>query len=417
MKDWTDYTNQIASRAYKAKRSVKSLTTNVKNKVLIELADSLVANTKLIVSENEKDIENAKIKKLSSALTDRLLLNEKRIAGIADSVREIANLQDPIGQVVRGVNLPNGLELVTEKVPIGVLLVIFESRPNVTIDVAALSFKSGNVCILRGGKEAVHSNTILAKIFSDVLANNHLPADAVVFVEETDREVMAPLLKLDKFIDIVVPRGGEGLIKTVVELSSIPVVKHDKGVVNLFIDESADFQNTIDIVINSKVQRPGVCNALENLIIHKKYPYTKEVISALKNSNVELYLDELLAKDYPGNKLATEEIYSEEFLDLRLSCAMVNDLDEAIQFINKYTSGHTEVILSKDYLNIQRFKKEIDSAGIFVNCSSRFHDGGELGLGAEVGISTGKLHVRGPMGLEHLTTTTTYLSGNGHVRV
>ncbi|MCC5816230.1 MAG: glutamate-5-semialdehyde dehydrogenase [Leptospira sp.] len=398
--NWKEYSESIAKRAWVAKRHIKSLTSETKNTILRELAGELEKNTDAIIEANKKDIAEGESKKLASSLMDRLLLTPERIQGIANSVRDIANLEDPVGAVTRGTTLPNGVELITKKVPIGVLLVIYESRPNVTIDVASLCFKSGNACILRGGKEALHSNTILASIFSQLLKIHNLPEDAVVFMEETDREILPSLLKLDQFIDIVVPRGGEGLIRTVTELSSISVVKHDKGVVNLFVDESADKDDTISIVLNSKVQRPGVCNALENLIIHENYPYKKELLDALKTKNVQII----------------NGSYDEEFLDLRLSLKMVSSLDEAIHFINEFSSGHTETILSKDFQNIKKFQENIDSAGIFVNCSTRFHDGGQFGLGAEVGISTGKLHVRGPMGLEHLTTTTTYLTGNGHVR-
>lgn len=399
-KDWNQYTESIAKRAWLAKRAVKSLTTNKKNQVLQKLASSLIENTESILLENKKDMEEGQKANLSSALLDRLLLNESRIKGIAQAVEEIASLPDPVGEVVRGANLPNGMELLTKKVPIGVLLVIYESRPNVTIDVAALCFKSGNSCILRGGKEAIYSNQILARIFSDVLEGFGLPKDAIVFMEETDREALPSLLKMDSYIDIVVPRGGASLIQTVTQLSTISVVKHDKGVVNLYIDESADKESTIEIVINSKAQRPGVCNAVENLIIHKAYPHKEAVIQSLREHSVELI----------------DGQYDEEFLDLRLSLKSVSTIDEAIEFINLHSSGHTEAILSQNHQNILRFQNEVDSAGIFVNCSTRFHDGGEIGLGAEVGISTGKLHVRGPMGLEHLTTTTTYLSGNGNVR-
>jgi glutamate-5-semialdehyde dehydrogenase len=399
-KNWNDYSLSIAKKAWIAKRFIKSLTSETKNRILRELADELEKNTERIIEENRKDMEDGKSKNLASSLMDRLLLTPERIRGIANSVRDIANLEDPVGAVTRGTTLPNGVELITKKVPIGVLLVIYESRPNVTIDVASLCFKSGNACILRGGKEAIHSNTVLANIFSQILVKHNLPSDAVVFMEETDRDILNSLLKLDQYIDIVVPRGGENLIKTVTELSSISVVKHDKGVVNLFVDESADRDTTISIILNSKVQRPGVCNALENLIIHDQYPYKEDILEALKSQNVEIL----------------EDRYDEEFLDLRLSLKLVSSLDEAIEFINEFSSGHTETILSQNFQNIKLFQENIDSAGIFVNCSTRFHDGGQFGLGAEVGISTGKLHVRGPMGLEHLTTTTTYLTGNGHVR-
>jgi glutamate-5-semialdehyde dehydrogenase len=400
MNDWENYAKQIAESAFKAKRSIKNLSTEKKNRILRALADKLEAQADQILAENKKDLDMADQNQVPPTLKDRLELNLSRIKGIAGSVREIANLPDPIGQVVRGCTLANGLELITKKVPIGTLLVIYESRPNVTIDVAALAFKSGNACILRGGKEAVYSNTILAKIFCEILEENKITPDAISFVKETNRDAMFPFLKLPQYIDIVVPRGGEGLIRTVSENSLIPVVKHDKGVVNLFVDESADWETTEKVVLNSKTQRPSVCNALENLLIHKNYPHKEKLLASLASAKVSILPDQ----------------FDIEFTDLRLSYREVKNIEEAIEFINTYSSGHTEAILSQDFQNIELFKREIDSAGIFVNCSTRFHDGGEFGLGAEVGISTGKLHVRGPMGLEHLTTTTTYLTGNGHVR-
>lgn len=415
--NWNEYALEIVKRSKSSKSILKNLTSEIKNKVLLELAHELIKNTDKIIQENQKDILEGKNSGLSSSYMDRLLLNEKRIEGIAQSIREIVALPDPIGVVTRGATLKNGLELITKKVPIGVLLVIYESRPNVTIDVSSLCFKSGNACILRGGKEAIHSNRILSDIFRSILLRNNLPQDSVVFVDQTDRLAMTELLHLDEFIDIVVPRGGEGLIKAVTEQARMPVVKHDKGVVNLFVDESADFEESLKIILNSKMQRPSVCNALENLIFHKNYLYIEKILKELSIAGVDLYLDSELMNIFKNAKLATDEIYAMEFTDNRLSCKLVDSIEEGIQFINTYSSGHTECILTKNVQNVELFKSSIDSAGIFVNCSTRFHDGGEFGLGAEVGISTGKLHVRGPMGLEHLTTTTTYLTGQGHVRI
>jgi glutamate-5-semialdehyde dehydrogenase len=416
MSEIKEYTDDIAIRAKKATRTIRGLNTIAKNKLLNELANDLVAKSKSILEANAKDMEEGKKKNLSSSLMDRLLLNEKRIEGLANSVREIANLPDPIGIVKRGLTLPNGLELVTKQVPLGVVLVIYESRPNVTIDVAALAFKSGNVAILRGGSEAIHSNLALCEIFRACLKKANLTEDVIVFVDKTDRANMIPLLKHSKNIDLIVPRGGEALIQFVSENASIPVVKHDKGVCNLFVDKSANRDIVSKIVINSKVQRPGVCNALENLIVHESYPYIEELFSELVKSGVELLVDEKAKKYLPNSKLATDSDYEAEFLDLRLAVKMVASVEDSIPFIEKYSSGHTEAILSEDNASIQKFISSLDSAGLFVNCSTRFHDGGEFGLGAEVGISTGKLHVRGPMGLEHLTTTTTILKGNGQTR-
>ena len=411
-----EYTDIIASKAKEATQKIRGLRTDIKNKVLKELASELLLQKESIKRENQIDLEEGKKKSLSSALMDRLELNDKRIQSLSNSVLEIMNLPDPVGVVVRGTTLQNGLELITKQVPLGVVLVIYESRPNVTIDVASLAFKSGNVAIMRGGSEAVNSNKILCKIFQAVLSKNGITENAIVYVDKTDRSHMIPLLKKSSMIDLVVPRGGENLIQFVSENSTIPVVKHDKGVCNLYLDESASPDIAEKVIINSKLQRTGVCNALENLIIHKDYPHIVNLINSLIKAGAKLLVDETLKNQFPDLPLATEIDYQTEFLDERLSIKTVKSIDEGISIIAKYSSGHTEVILSESNKNIEYFLSSLDSAALFVNCSSRFHDGGEFGLGAEVGISTGKLHVRGPMGLMHLTTTTTILRGNGQVR-
>jgi glutamate-5-semialdehyde dehydrogenase len=397
-------------------RKIQSLRTDIKNRILLEISESLIKNTDAIISENSKDITIAKEKNLSSAMIDRLVLDSKRIKNLAKSVEEVATLQDPVGEVIRGGRLPNGLKMFQERVPLGVLMVIYESRPNVTIDVASLAFKSGNAILLKGGREAFHSNLFLSNLFKAVLKNNSLPEDLVYFISSTERESILPYLELNGLIDIVVPRGGEGLIQYVSENTRIPVVKHDKGVCNLFVDESANPEMVLPIVMNSKLQRPGVCNALENLIIHKNYRNKNILIQELIDEGAEIIIDPLLKNDFPNCKLADEDEYSTEFLDNRLSVKIVDSLEDAMDFIQLYSSGHTEAILSNHEKNIETFVKELDSAAVFVNCSTRFHDGGELGFGAEVGISTGKLHVRGPMGLSHLTTTKTILIGEGQLR-
>jgi glutamate-5-semialdehyde dehydrogenase len=416
MSELRDYTNEIAIKANAAKKEIRILKTSTKNAVLKTLIENLRKNSKEIILENEKDLIDAKKKELSAALVDRLLLNESRIENLIKSLLEIISLPDPIGEVVRGINLANGLELATKRVPLGAILVIYESRPNVTIDVGALAFKSGNVAILRGGSEAIHSNKILVQIFRESLKQNNITEDALILVDKTDRSHIVSLLKEDKFIDLVVPRGGEALINFVSENSRIPVVKHDKGVCNLFVDKTADIEKSIKIILNAKIQRPGVCNAVENILIHKEFPHTELLLKSLKENKVELLLDESLQKFIPESELATESDYALEFLDNRLSFKTVNDLEEVIAFIEEFSSGHTEAILSEDHKTIEDFLHRVDSAAVFVNCSTRFHDGGEFGLGAEVGISTGKLHVRGPMGLVHLTTTKTILRGDGQIR-
>jgi glutamate-5-semialdehyde dehydrogenase len=414
--DLREYTDQITNKAKSAVKQIRTLSTLTKNNVLRNLAEEIIKEKDHIIKENKKDLEEAKKKNLSSALIDRLELNEKRIISLSNSVLEISNLEDPVGKVVRGMTLPNGLDLITKQVPLGVILVIYESRPNVTIDVAALAFKSGNVAILRGGSEAIFSNIILCNIFKNILKKNNITEDGVLFVDKTDRSHMIPLLKKSSIIDLVVPRGGEALIQFVSENSSIPVVKHDKGVCNLYVDEKADYELALNVIINSKLQRPGVCNALENLIIHDNFPFKNDLLISLEKAGVKLLIDETLKDNFKHLPIATEEDYFTEFLDERLSVKTVSDIQTALLFIEKFSSGHTEVIISNDQTSIDTFLHSLDSAALFVNCSSRFHDGGEFGLGAEVGISTGKLHVRGPMGLQHLTTTTTHLRGNGQVR-
>ncbi|MCW7462687.1 glutamate-5-semialdehyde dehydrogenase [Leptospira limi] len=417
--DYTTYAKTIATNAKEASRSLKRLTTNQKNTVLLRFEKLLFENESEIVTKNQIDLKNGKDKGLSSSMMDRLLLDSKRIHGMAKSVEEIRKLPDPVGEVVRGTILPNGLELLTKRVPIGVVMTIFESRPNVIVDIASLSFKSGNACILRGGSEAYHSNLILSSLFHKAIEDSKFPdvsKEVVSFVDNTNREAMLPFFQLDDLIDVIVPRGGEALIRFVSENSKIPVIKHDKGVTNLYLSDKANETIVLPILVNSKIQRPGVCNALENLFIHKNYPNTKVLLQELKQNGVQILGDVSIQSMDPTIPLATEEDYLTEFLDTRLSIKLVNSVEEAMENIKKYSSGHTECILSEDITEIQTFKQGLDSAAIFVNCSTRFHDGGEYGLGAEVGISTGKLHVRGPMGLIHLTTTTTYVTGNGQVR-
>ncbi|TGM62328.1 glutamate-5-semialdehyde dehydrogenase [Leptospira meyeri] len=415
----TNYAKSLATKAKLASRGLKSLTTLEKNSVLKRVEELLLENEAAIIEKNQLDMKNGQEKGLSSAMMDRLLLDSKRIGAMAKSIEEIRNLPDPVGEVVRGTILPNGLELLTKRVPIGVVMTIFESRPNVIIDIASLSFKSGNACILRGGSEAFHSNLILSSLFHKAIAEKNLPGltkDVVIFVENTNREAMVPFFQLDDLIDVIVPRGGEALIRFVSENSKIPVIKHDKGVTNLYLSNQANPEIVFPILVNSKVQRPGVCNALENLLIHKDYPNLKKLLEDLESAGIQILGDESIIKIFPAAKLASEEDFYTEFLDTRLSVKLVGSVLEAMENIRKYSSGHTECILSEDVTEIQTFQKELDSAAIFVNCSTRFHDGGEYGLGAEVGISTGKLHVRGPMGLIHLTTTTTYVTGSGQVR-
>ncbi|XDD52575.1 glutamate-5-semialdehyde dehydrogenase [Leptospira sp. WS4.C2] len=415
----TTYAKELATKAKLASRALKGLTTLQKNAVLLRVEELLLTNEAAIIEKNQLDMKNGKEKGLSSAMMDRLLLDSKRIKGMAKSIEEIRNLPDPVGEVVRGTILPNGLELLTKRVPIGVVMTIFESRPNVIIDIASLSFKSGNSCILRGGSEAFHSNLILSSLFHQAIEESKIPGvtkDVVTFVENTERAVMVPFFQLEDLIDVIVPRGGEALIRFVSDNSKIPVIKHDKGVTNLYLSNHANPEIVFPILLNSKVQRPGVCNALENLFIHKDYPNLAGLLSKLESSGIQILGETSIQKLLTTAKPASEDDFYTEFLDTRLSVRIVDSVTEAMENIRKYSSGHTECILSEDVSEIRKFQQELDSAAIFVNCSTRFHDGGEYGLGAEVGISTGKLHVRGPMGLIHLTTTTTYVTGGGQIR-
>lgn len=419
MTSYQSYAETIARKAKRASRKLRSLSSLEKDRVLLSFRTLLLENIPLVLEANQKDLLEGKEKNLSQALMDRLLLDEKRIQNMAKGVLEIVGLPDPVGEVVRGTTLPNGLSLVTKRVPLGVIMTIFESRPNVIADIASLCFKSGNACILRGGKEALFSNQALVALFHQAIQSHFSEPEileSVSFVEITDREAMLPFFQLESEIDMIVPRGGEALISFVSQNSKIPVVKHDKGVTNLYLSASARPEIVLDVLTNSKLQRTGVCNALENLFIHKDYPGIVDLLSALQKKGAKILGDKTVLALDPSIPLADESDFYTEFLDERLSLKIVSSVEEAISLIEMYSSGHTECILSEDYSEILQFQNSLDSAAIFVNCSTRFHDGGEFGLGAEVGISTGKLHVRGPMGLIHLTTTTTYITGTGQIR-
>lgn len=405
-----------ARRARRASLELLSSKTTSFNDALNYLAKLLVDQQYIIIEANAKDLKNAKENNLSSALVDRLTLSSERIQALSRSVLDIATLSSPLGEVSSSTVRPNGMRVLQERVPIGVLCVIFESRPNVVIDIASLCLKSGNASILRGGKEAWHSNQILGSIVQKALAQAGLPAEAVQVLSEQDRALVPEILKQKDFIDIVVPRGGEGLINFVSENSLIPVIKHDKGICHAYVDKSADLSMAKDIVFNAKAQRPGVCNAIENCVIHKDFPYTTELLAHLDQGGIELRLDKTLATSYGEYKNATEEDFDTEYLDLILSVAEVNSLEDAIHFIHQHNSGHSEVIITENYNAAELFQKQVDSACTLVNASTRFNDGGELGLGAEVGISTQKLHVRGPMGLKDLTCLKYKVYGQGQIR-
>jgi len=419
-KKYISYAETIAKNSKEAFQIIRQTSKNQRNQVLTNLIDlmSKKENQEYLIEQNQIDVDNAQKNQLAPALIDRLRLSKKRIEEMIQALQDIVNLPDPVGEIIKGYTLPNGIELIQKRVPLGSIFTVYESRPNVTIDVGALCIKSGNSVILRGGKEAFYSNKALYEFFKQALIQANLSEKIIQFVEETDRACMFALLQMDRYIDLVVPRGGEALIQFVSSNTKIPVVKHDKGVCNLYIDESAILDKAITISINAKLQRPSVCNAIENLLIHEKFPYAKELLEALYNAGAQLLGCEKTRKIFPQTKPIEDpdKEYSTEYLDNRLSVKIVSNLDEVVSFIYKYGSGHSEGIVAENYSVIEEFQKRIDSAGIFINCSTRFHDGGQMGMGAEIGISTQRMHVRGPMGLKDLTTTMYILKGNGQIR-
>jgi glutamate-5-semialdehyde dehydrogenase len=417
-----DLKKQIIKMAQEAKKvsyQLATLATSEKDKALKLMAEELRARQDFLIKENKKDIAAAKKAKLSPALVDRLVLNEKRIAGMADSLLETVKLKDPVGELLETISRPNGLVIKKVRVPLGVVGIIYESRPNVTSDCVGLCLKSGNVSILKGGREAIHSNKAIFKVLREALKKTDISLNAINLIESTDRAAVNYLLQLDQYVDIIVPRGGETLIRFVAENSKIPVVKHYKGVCHVYVSEHADLNMAHHIAMNAKVQRPGVCNAMETLLVHRDAAprFLPVVAHDLRKAGVELRGDpltiRLLKKDI---KKATEKDWSTEYLDLILSVKIVDDLKQAIEHINHYGSHHSDAIVTDDKKEAREFLKSIDSACVYVNASTRFTDGFEFGFGAEVGISTDKLHVRGPMALEGLTTYKYEIIGEGQVR-
>ncbi|SNB47855.1 glutamate-5-semialdehyde dehydrogenase [Geobacter sp. DSM 9736] len=409
---------QLASQARQASFVIARLSSAVKNELLLNMASALVEGTQQLVEENAKDLEQGEAKGLSPAMLDRLMLNDTRIAAMAEGLREVAALPDPVGSVTGMWKRPNNLTVGKMRIPLGVIGIIYESRPNVTADAAALCLKAGNAVILRGGSESIHSNLAIGAILQREMEKMSIPTAALTVVPFTQREGVLELLKQDETIDLIIPRGGESLIRFVSENSKIPVIKHYKGVCHVFIDATADFAMAEKIIVNSKTQRPGVCNALETLLIHKDIaetfvPHIAGVLTAL---GVELRGDSCVRQFAPDAKAAKEEDWHAEYLDLILAVRVVDDLDEAVAHINRYGSLHTEAIVTADYANAQRFLREVNSSTVVVNASTRFADGNQLGLGAEIGISTTKLHSFGPMGVEDLTTQKFIVYGDGQVR-
>jgi glutamate-5-semialdehyde dehydrogenase len=408
----------IARDAQEASRYMLSVSSAIKNKVLKTMALVLIKRKNAILKANKKDIKKAIAKKLSAAFIDRLILNDKRIKEMSDSLSEIAKLNDPVGEVIKAWRRPNGLWIHKVRVPLGVIAIIYESRPNVTADCIGLCFKSGNSVILRGGSEALNSNLAIYKLLKDTIKKAGLTQNVVNMVTTTDRRAVDILLKLNNYIDLVIPRGGESLIKRVAKSSRIPVIKHYKGICHIYVDEWADLNMAEDICYNAKVQRPGVCNAMESMLVHQDIAarFLPSMSKKFKEAGVEIRGCSLTRKIVKGVKKATEKDYFTEYLDLILSVKVVRDLTEAIRHINYYGTRHSDSIVTDNYENALEFLRQVDSACVYVNASTRFTDGYQFGMGAEIGISTDKLHARGPMALEELTTYKYMVFGDGQIR-
>lgn len=413
------YIDELGQRALAAKSGIAAASTLKKNEILNEIAKVLCANVSLILEENKKDIAQARQNGITEVMVDRLRLTKERIDGMADACIQLVNLDDPVGKVLQGSVRPNGMQITKIRVPLGVIGIIYESRPNVTVDAAALCIKSGNAAILRGGKEAIHSNKVLMRLMQQAIEACGLAEETVQLVEDTSREISKAMMKANKYIDVLIPRGGAGLIQTIVQNATVPVIETGTGNCHIYVDESGDLTMAVDIADNGKTQRPSVCNALESCLVHRSVaekflPMLKE---KLDKHQVELRGCERTAEILGDCVVpATEEDYATEFLDYIMSVKVVDSIDEAIAHINKYTTGHSECIITENYTRARQFQQEVDAACVYVNCSTRFTDGGEFGLGAEIGISTQKLHVRGPMGLRELTTMKYLITGDGQIR-
>ena len=413
------YIDTLGQQAKVAGRRIAKLSTAAKNDLLNQVAKALVAESAYIITENAKDMANAKENGISEIMQDRLLLTEDRIAGIAEGVRQVADLQDPIGQVVRGYTNLDGLKIVQKCVPMGVIAMIFESRPNVSIDAFSLAFKTNNAIILRGGRDAINSNKALVTVARKALENAGITADAVQLVEDTSHEIAEELMAATKYVDLLIPRGGARLIQTVKEKAKVPVIETGVGNCHIYVDKYANLDMATQIVINAKTQRPSVCNAAESLVVHADIaedflPNLEKAIS--KVQAVEFRADEKALKLMEKSVPASPEDFATEFLDYIMSVKVVDSLDEAIDWINTYTTSHSEAIVTQDISRAEQFQDDVDAAAVYVNASTRFTDGFVFGLGAEIGISTQKMHARGPMGLEALTSTKFYINGQGQIR-
>jgi len=409
---------KMGKLAKEASVIIAGFSTSLKNDALCFVADGLEKNMDLVLSANKEDIMAAEKAGIRGAFIDRLTLTEDRVHSMAQGLRDVAKLNDPVGEVLFMKTMDNGLVIGQKRVPMGVIGIIFESRPNVTADAFGLCFKAGSAVILRGGKEAIHSNTTLVSIFQNALVEKGLPREAVQIVSDTNRDTATQMMRLNGYLDVLIPRGGAGLIRNVVENSTVPVIQTGVGNCHVFVDESADLKKAAAIVINAKTQRPGVCNACESLLVHEKIAkvFMPVICKALQEKKVEIRGDEETVSMVEGAVAATEEDWATEYEDYIISARVVKDLDEAIGHIRKHTTGHSEAIVTENYTNAQRFLNEVDAAAVYVNASTRFTDGSQFGFGAEIGISTQKLHARGPMGLKELTTTKYIIYGDGQIR-
>jgi glutamate-5-semialdehyde dehydrogenase len=416
--DIKDSVEHIARNAALAAKKLSRVTETEKNTALLRMAEALERNSKFLLDENAKDVNGAKKAGISKAMLERLTLKQSTIDQMAKGLREVAALPDPVGKIISMWRRPNGLLVGKMRIPLGVIGIIYESRPNVTVDASALCLKAGNAVILRGGSESIKSNLAIASVLRKVLQDTSIPVEAIQVIPVTDREAVAAMLKMEEYIDLIIPRGGEDLIRAVVAQSRIPVIKHYKGVCHIFVDASADMAMAVDICLNAKTQRPGVCNAMETLLVHQTIAgkFLPVVANKMKKAGVVIRGCEKTKSILKRIEKAVEDDWSAEYLDLVLAVKVVENMNEAIAHIEKYGSLHTESIITGDYSNAQRFLNDVNSSTVLVNASTRFSDGFELGLGAEIGISTTKLHAFGPMGLEELTTTKFIIYGNGQVR-
>ena len=409
---------QLGIGAKKAERVLMTASSQQKNKALEEIAKALIENTAYIEEKNTIDINNARENGMSESMIDRLSLNKDRIRAISDAVLQVASLDDPCGKVVSGTKRPNGLLIEKVTVPLGVIAVIFEARPNVTVDAAALCLKSGNCVILRGGKEAINSNKAMTEIMRSAIASSGLPEDCIQLVEDTSRDSAVALMKMNDYVDVLIPRGGAGLIKSCVANATVPVIETGTGNCHIYVDKDANLQMAADIIFNAKTSRPSVCNACESLVIHREVAKAAlpMIKAKLDSKNVTIHGDEETAEIIPDVIIATEDDYAKEYLGYEISVKIVGDIDEAIEHIMKYTSSHSECIVTDNYFAQKKFTSQVDAAAVYVNASTRFTDGGEFGFGAEIGISTQKLHARGPLGLPELTSMKYIISGEGQTR-